>query len=78
MLTYLVWACYAYAAIWLVASVLFYCLGRLCKGPDPSMAPPSAWMAALTGLVWPVALVALVILLWRSFRPLWASVNRQR
>ena len=66
MLTYLVWACYAYAAIWAVASVLFYAIDRWCSEPmDPKM---SVWGAIGLGFVWPAVLAMLVHLLWLAFQ----------
>lgn len=66
MLTYVVWACYVYAAVWAVASILFYAVNRWCAEPtDPR---PSVWGAIGLGLAWPVVLALLLRFVWTAVR----------
>ena len=65
MLTFVVWACYAYAAVWILAAVAFYWINRALaeKGEKPSVLG-----ALFLGLVWPVVLCMVAYLLWIAFR----------
>ena len=66
MFTYVVWACYAYAAVWAVASVLFYVVDRRCSEATESRI--SIWGLVGLGFVWPGVLVVFIRLLWLAFQ----------
>ena len=69
MLTFLVWLCYVYAAIWLLVALVFYCAGRMLARMSRTSEPPTTvWQALFVGLVWPAVLAVVVITLtrWRA------------
>lgn len=64
MLKFVIWACYAYAAVWILAAIAFYCINRaLAKEGEK----PSVLGNLFLGLCWPCVLCMAVYMLWLGF-----------
>ena len=66
MLKFVIWACYAYAAVWAIASILFYVVDRRCS--EATEPRTSIWSSIGLGFVWPAVLVLFIRLLWLAFQ----------
>lgn len=65
MLTFLAWACYVYAAVWILAAIAFYCINRALAEEGEK---PGVLRNLLFGFGWPLVLCMAVYMLWLGFR----------